>query len=77
METHMRKQKVEYDMIGFNSNNSGKDNSNDKLSIREITIDYEKAKSQKILNIAGVEIIFPYEPYTCQLEYMKKSINYK
>ena len=56
-----------------------KDNSNseekeEKEKIRPINIDYKMASRQKKLNILGIEIYFPYEPYENQILYMKKVI---
>ena len=39
-----------------------------------IEIDIDKAKSQKIKNIEGIEIYFPFIPYPAQIDYMKKVI---
>ena len=45
-----------------------------KKEIREIPIDFEKAQKQKKLNILGIEVYFPYEPYPNQKLYMEKVI---
>ena len=42
--------------------------------IREIQIDSKLASKQVKLNILGIEIYFPYEPYENQILYMKKVI---
>ena len=46
----------------------------EKEKIRQINIDYKMASKQKKLNILGIEIYFPYEPYENQILYMKKVI---
>ncbi len=40
--------------------------------INEISIDMKKAKKQCRLDIQGVEVYFPYNPYKVQIEYMEK-----
>ena len=45
-----------------------------KKEIREIPIDFEKAQKQTKLNILGIEVYFPYEPYPNQKLYMEKVI---
>ena len=40
-----------------------------------IIIDKKKAKTQKKINISGIEIYFPYEPYPPQITYMEKVIS--
>ena len=42
--------------------------------IRPIQIDLKMASKQKKLNILGIEVFFPYEPYENQILYMKKVI---
>jgi hypothetical protein len=37
-----------------------------------IYIDEKKSKEQFLLNIEGLEIYFPYQPYDCQMTYMTK-----
>ena len=44
------------------------------VRINEISIDMKKAKKQCRLEIQGVEVYFPYNPYKVQLEYMEKGI---
>ncbi len=44
----------------------------DKIS--EIGIDLIKAKKQCRVDIHGIEVYFPYPPYTNQLVYMEKGI---
>ena len=46
----------------------------EKDPLREIEIDYEMALKQVRLNILGIEIFFPYQPYENQILYMKKLI---
>ena len=46
----------------------------EKEKIRQINIDYKMASKQKKLNILGIEIYFPYEPYENQILYIKKVI---
>ena len=45
-----------------------------KKEIREIAIDIEKASKQTKLNILGIDVFFPYEPYSNQKLYMEKVI---
>jgi hypothetical protein len=45
-----------------------------KSTIQEIVIDPIKAKRQCRLEINGIEVYFPYTPYTNQLAYMQKGI---
>ena len=45
-----------------------------KKEIREIAIDIEKASKQTKLNILGIDVFFPYEPYPNQKLYMEKVI---
>ena len=45
-----------------------------KKDIREIPIDFEKAQKQTKLNLLGIEVYFPYEPYPNQKLYMEKVI---
>ena len=45
-----------------------------KKELREIPIDFEKAQKQTKLNILGIEVYFPYEPYPNQKLYMEKVI---
>ena len=45
-----------------------------KKEIRDIPIDFEKAQKQTKLNILGIEVYFPYEPYPNQKLYMEKVI---
>jgi hypothetical protein len=69
MEVLKKRQNIEFE----SKDNNAKKEPEEKI-IREIGLDIEKSKTQTKLNIEGVEIYFPYEPYACQLEYMKKSI---
>ena len=46
----------------------------DSQIIREIQIDSKLALKQKKLEILGIEVYFPYEPYENQILYMKKVI---
>ena len=46
----------------------------EKDPLREIEIDYEMALNQVKLNILGIEVFFPYNPYENQILYMKKLI---
>jgi hypothetical protein len=46
-----------------------------KSTIQEIAIDPIKAKKQCKLDINGIEVYFPYPPYTNQLAYMQKGKN--
>ena len=45
-----------------------------KEKIREISIDMKLALKQTKLDILGIEVYFPYEPYDNQILYMKKVI---
>ena len=45
-----------------------------KKEFREIPIDFEKASKQTKLNILGIDVFFPYEPYPSQKVYMEKVI---
>ena len=45
-----------------------------KKILLPISIDTEKAKKQKLIDIEGIEIYFPYEPYLSQKTYMKNVI---
>ena len=45
-----------------------------KKELREIPIDFEKASKQTKLEILGIEVYFPYEPYPNQKTYMEKVI---
>ena len=45
-----------------------------KKEFREIPIDCEKASKQVKLNILGIDVFFPYEPYPNQKIYMEKVI---
>ena len=45
-----------------------------KKDFRPIEIEQEIAATQKKLNISGIEVIFPYEPYPIQKIYMEKVI---
>ena len=45
-----------------------------KKELREIPIDIEKASKQIKLNILGIDVYFPYEPYPNQKLYMEKVI---
>ena len=45
-----------------------------KKDFREIPIDAEKASKQVKLNISGIDVYFPYEPYPNQKIYMEKVI---
>ena len=45
-----------------------------KKELREISIDIEKASKQTKLNILGIDVYFPYEPYPNQKLYMEKVI---
>ncbi len=45
-----------------------------KKEFREIPIDIEKASKQIKLNILGIDVFFPYEPYPNQKIYMEKVI---
>ena len=45
-----------------------------KKDLRPIPIDSEKALKQKKLNILGIDVYFPYEPYQNQKIYMEKVI---
>jgi len=45
-----------------------------KKELREIPIDLEKASKQTKLEILGIEVYFPYEPYPNQKTYMEKVI---
>ena len=55
-------------------NEKDRNNSEEKTKIRKINIDYKMAQNQIKLNILGIEIYFPYEPYENQILYMKKVI---
>ena len=45
-----------------------------KKEYREIAIDIEKASKQTKLNLLGIDVYFPYEPYPNQKLYMEKVI---
>ena len=55
-----------------NTNNS--EGKKEKEQIRDIQIDRKMALKQVKLNILGIEIFFPYEPYQNQILYMTKLI---
>ena len=40
-----------------------------------ITINEEKAKTHKLLNIKGIYLYFPYKPYQLQITYMEKVLS--
>ena len=56
------------------NSNYKEDDDNNRTKIREIQIDQKMAFRQKKLNILGIEVYFPYEPYENQVLYMKKVI---
>ena len=63
--------------IQYEENNAGKGGNNGKkgdTSIREILIDNAKKQKQHELNIDGIQIFFPHQPYENQIVYMKKVI---
>ena len=57
-----------------NNNQEGQEEQEEKLKIRQIQIDHKMVSKQKKLNILGIDIYYPYEPYENQILYMKKVI---
>ena len=75
-KTHSKKMLIKYEN---NENETMKKEISDDLNfayerINEIYIDLKKAKKQCRLEIQGIEVYFPYNPYKLQLEYMEKGI---
>ena len=66
------------DMEDNNSNlisvRSKKEENSDTQKIREIQIDSSLISKQVKLNILGIEVYFPYQPYENQILYMQKVI---
>ena len=65
---------MEYNNNNFYSKQSKKKENDDIQKIREIQIDSRFTSKQVKLNILGIEVYFPYQPYENQLLYMQKVI---